>query len=258
MLASHGFTVFAGVRRVADGEALVAASTGTVIPVLIDVTDAAQIAAAASLIARHVGDAGLQGLVNNAGVAVAAPLEFLPIDQLRQQFDINVVGQVAVTQGLLPLLRLGRGRIVNMSSIGGLLAGGMLGAYHASKFALEAITDTLRAELKPWGIEVIAVEPGQISTPIWSTSAARSDSILESIPGATELYGERIERAKAAAIESERSGISPDRVAEAVLHALTAKRPKTRYPVGTDAKIGKALIAKLPDRLKTRLLAGRR
>lgn len=254
-LAENGFRVFAGVRRPEDGERLAAGAFG-ITPLMLDVTNPEHIAGAASTIAEA---GGLYGLVNNAGIASAAPLEFVPLDQLRHQLEVNVVGQVAVTQAVLPLLRASRGRIVNVTSIGGLIAGQMLGPYNASKFALEAITHVLRQELAPWGIEVVAIEPGVIATPIWGTSTAAADRMLEPNRAAvTELYGAQVEAAQRMAANATTKGISPDEVARAIERALTARRPRTRYPVGTDAKVGAALLARLPDRTRDRLLGGRR
>ncbi|MDO7881249.1 SDR family oxidoreductase [Salinibacterium soli] len=254
-----GFAVFAGVRRSEDAEALAADGSERLVPVLLDVTVDTQIAEAAALIAERVGDAGLDGLVNNAGIAAAAPLEFVPLDELRHQLEVNVVGQVAVTQSVLPLLRSARGRIVNVTSIGGIIAGGMLGPYNASKFALEAITHALRNELAPWGIEAIAIEPGQIATPIWSSASDRADRMLERMPGrAHELYGRAIAGARKYAKRAAESGISPDEVAAAIEKALTVRRPRTRYTVGTDALLGATLLARLPDRTRDRILSGRR
>ena len=254
LLHERGFRVFAGVRKEEDAESLRAAG---ILPLILDVTNEKHIAAAAKAIADDGG--GLFGLVNNAGIASAAPLEFVPVDELRHQLEVNVVGQVAVTQAVLPLLRASRGRIVNVTSIGGLIAGQMLGPYNASKFALEAVTHVLRQELGPWGIEVIAIEPGVISTPIWSTSAASADRMLAPrLAEVTALYGAQIEAAQKMAANGTKNGIPPLEVAKAIERALSATRPKTRYPVGTDAKIGAALLARLPDRTRDRLLGGRR
>lgn len=253
-LIGLGFTVFAGVRKSADAESL--RSEGT-IPVTLDITDDKQIVAAVRAITEH--GLGLFGVVNNAGIAAAAPLEFVPIDDFRRQLEVNVTGQLAVTQAVLPLLRTSRGRIVNVTSIAGLIAGPMLGPYHASKFALEALTDTLRTELAPWGIQVTAIEPGQIATPIWATSAAHSDRMLAaSVDASTELYGERIAGARAMAANAAQGGIPPERVAEVIGRALTATRMRHRYPVGRDAKIGSAVIRRLPSRLRDRLMVARR
>ncbi len=258
-LDAAGFVVFAGVRSASDGEALAAAASARLTPLLIDVTNPTQIADAARTISERVGDAGLAGLVNNAGIAAAAPLEFVPIDALRHQLEVNVIGQVAVTQSVLPLLRQARGRIVNVTSIGGLVAGPMLGPYHASKFALEAITHTLRTELGGWGIEVIAIEPGQIATPIWSTASSLADEMTKDMPPeALELYGRGIAGARKVAAKAAVNGLAPDEVAKVIERALTARRPRTRYTVGTDARLGATIVARLPDRLRDRLLTGRR
>ena len=254
LLHARGFRVFAGVRKAEDAASLEAAG---IRPLFLDVTDEQQVAAAAKAITDDGG--GLFGLVNNAGIASAAPLEFVPVPELRHQLEVNVVGQVAVTQAVLPLLRASRGRIVNVTSIGGLIAGQMLGPYNASKFALEAVTHVLRQELAPWGIEVVAIEPGVIATPIWSTSAASADRMLAPrLAEVTALYGAQIEAAQKMAANGTKHGIAPLEVAKAIEKALTATRPKTRYPVGTDAKIGAALLARLPDRTRDRLLGGRR
>ncbi len=258
-LDAAGFTVFAGVRSAPDGEALASAASARLTPLLIDVTNPTQIADAADTVAERVGDAGLAGLVNNAGIAAAAPLEFVPIDALRHQLEVNVIGQVAVTQSVLPLVRLARGRIINVTSIGGLIAGPMLGPYHASKFALEAITHTLRTELGGWGIEVIAIEPGQIATPIWSTASSLADEMTKTMPPeALELYGRGIAGARKVAAKAAVNGLAPDEVAKVIEKALTAVRPRTRYSVGTDARLGATIVARLPDRLRDRLLTGRR
>lgn len=250
-----GWTVYAGVRKETDAESLRAASAGRLIPVRLDVTDAPSIAAAAETIGGGDGGAGLRGLVNNAGIAVAAPVEFLPLDQLRRQLEVNLVGQVAVTQAVLPLLRAGRGRVVNMSSIGGRLASPMMAPYNASKFALEALTDVLRLELRPWGIDVVAIEPGAIATPIWEKSVAAADHMLPSLPvAAQELYGPAIEAARRWAARQAAAGIPPEAVARAVARALTARRPRTRYAVGRDAQVGVLLARLLPDRLRDELI----
>jgi NAD(P)-dependent dehydrogenase (short-subunit alcohol dehydrogenase family) len=251
-----GWRVFAGVRRQQDADALVAEASARLTPVMIDVTDAASIEAAARQVAHTLGSTGLAGLVNNAGVGFGGPLEFLPIQDLRQQLEVNVVGQVAVTQAFLPLLRRARGRIVFMGSIGGRLATPFLGPYNASKFAIEAITDALRGELRPWGLHVAVVEPGSIATPIWEKSRSLADRLeREMPPEAQRLYGAHIDAIRRAVDEAEGRGIPPDAVAKAVAHALTAKRPKTRYIVGRDARIQAIASAVLPDRLMDRVVA---
>jgi len=245
-----GFTVFAGVRKALDGEALRSKASNRLTPLRMDVTDGASIEAAV----RMLQGRPLAGLVNNAGVNVSAPVELLPLDRLRYQLEVNVVGQVAVTQAFLPSLRAGRGRIVNMGSIGGRSTAPVQGAYGASKFALEAITDSLRMELKPWGIHVSIVEPGAIRTPIWDKGISEADRLFQSVPpDQADLYRKLIEALRNMAGRSAKGAISPDSVAFAVAHALTAARPKTRYLVGRDAKI-QALLVHLPDRWRDALI----
>jgi NAD(P)-dependent dehydrogenase (short-subunit alcohol dehydrogenase family) len=211
---------------------------------VFDVTDGDAIARAAA------GTRSLDALVANAGIAIAAPLEFLPPDELTRQLDVNVVGQLRVVQAFLPALRRSRGRIVLMGSIGGRSALPFLGAYAMSKFALEAMADSLRLELEPWGIHVSIVEPGTIATPMW-TKPQRS---IDAFPvAAAELYGERVERFRRVAAARSANGVPPAEVAKAVEHALTAATPKTRYVVGPDAK-RRARVQKLPDRLRDRVL----
>jgi NAD(P)-dependent dehydrogenase (short-subunit alcohol dehydrogenase family) len=251
-----GFQVFAGVRKDADGKALKKKARGNLTPVRMDVTDEAAITAAAETVGNAVGEGGLLGLVNNAGIAMPGPIEFLPLKDLRTQLDVNVIGQVAVTQAFLPLIRKGSGRIVNIGSIGGRMATPFQGAYNASKFAMEALTDSLRMELKPWGIHVSIVEPGNIDTPIWQKGLGQADVLLEKMPAyGRELYDPVVDAARQAAEKSAQAGIPPSAVAKAVVHALTAEKPKTRYVVGTDARI-QAVVARLvPDGVKDWLVA---
>lgn len=251
-----GFRVFAGVRKPADGEALKARSSDRLTPVQLDVTDEQMRAAAFETVAETTGSAGLAGLVNNAGIAVAGMLEFLPVAELRNQLEVNVIGAVAVTQTFLPLLRRARGRVVNIGSDSGLLSTPFLGAYCASKFALEAITDALRLEVRPWGIKVSIIEPGSIQTPIWEKSRAAANLLLESMPRqAHELYGAAMEAVRKVSLKIAASGIPPTVVARTVAHALTANRPKTRYRVGKDATFQALLARYVPDRLRDALIA---
>lgn len=248
-----GFQVFAGVRRESDGEALRQRTSGRLVALILDVTDAGSILTAAETVAGAVGSRGLSGLVNNAGVVVGGPLEFIPVELLRRQLEVNVVGQVAVTQAFLPLLRLGRGRIVNMGSISGVVAPPFLGPYSASKFALEALTDSLRLELRPWGIRVAIIEAGAIATPIWAKSLAGFDAMSRRLPPQAQvLYGPIFAALREGAASSR--GLPPEAVAHRVAHALTAKHPKTRYVVGRDARARKRLRF-LPDRLRDWLVA---
>ncbi len=256
LLDKKGFTVFAGVRNLADGDSLRQNASSRLRPILLDVTSQSQIAEAAHQIREVVGESGLAGLVNNAGVAVAAPLEFLPIAELRNQLEVNLIGQVAVTQALLACIRQAKGRIINISSIGGKIVTPMIGAYTASKYALEAVTDSLRLELKPWGIEVVSIEPGTIATPIWDSAQATADRLLNEMPPqVNELYAGPIAKIRATVASAGKRGIPPERVAEVIEQALTVRRPKTRYLVGPDAKIAGRIIVRLPDRLRDRLIA---
>lgn len=212
---------------------------------VFDVTDGDAVAHAADEVPQ------LDALVANAGIAIAAPLEFLPPDELARQLDVNVVGQLRVVQAFLPALRRSRGRIVLMGSIGGRSALPFLGAYAMSKFALEAFADTLRVELAPFGMHVSIVEPGTIATPIWTKPQRRLD---EFPPEAAELYGERTERfRRLAAARSSKRAVPPEEVAKTVEHALTVRPPKTRYVVGPDART-RARVERLPDRLRDRVL----
>ncbi len=253
-LAELGFHVFAGVRKEADGTALRGACPKGLTPVILDVTDARQIALATESVSKATGERGLAGLLNNAGVSVNGPLEFTPLDDLRRQLEINIVGQVAVTQAFLPLIRKARGRIVNIGSIAGRLSMVMGGPYSASKFALEAVTDTLRMELRPWGIEVIIIEPGAIATPIWEKSMkAATERLGELPPETTELYGPLIQMATRTARRTARDAVPADAVSRVVAHAFTAPKPRTRYIVGRDAKIQK-LLTHLPDRWRDKIV----
>jgi NAD(P)-dependent dehydrogenase (short-subunit alcohol dehydrogenase family) len=236
-LAAAGWRVFAGVRN--EGDAPRAAEE-----VLLDVTDDKQIAAAAV----RIGE--LDALVNNAGIAIAMPLEFISLDELRRQLEVNVVGQVAVTQAFLPQLRRSRGRVVFVGSIAGRSALPFLGPYAASKHALEAIADTLRVEVKPFGVDVSIVEPGTIKTPIWAKSAKVADALARTAPAElADLYGERIAVFRRIAAERGAKGASPHDVARAVEAVLTRGRPSTRKLVGRDAKV-RAGVERLPDRLR--------
>ena len=223
--------------------------------VLLDVTDGDQIRAAAEGVEK------LDGLVNNAGIAIAMPVEFVPLDELRHQLEVNVVGQVAVTQAFLPALRRARGRIVFVGSIAGKSALPFLAPYAASKHALEAIADSLRLELRPWAIGVSIVEPGTIRTPIWARGAAKANELLASAGSeAGELYGDRVAAFRRVAMKRGEGGASPESVAKVVEEMLAARRPRTRSLVGRDARI-RAGLERLPararDRVFERLLLGR-
>jgi len=252
-----GFRVFAGIRKPADADALRRRTSDRLTPLSLDVTDAQGVADAARAVSIATGTTGLHGLVNNAGIVVAGALELLPLAEVRRLFEVNVFGQVAVTQAFLPLLRRARGRVVNVGSIAGRMAVPFLGPYAASKFALEALTDSLRVEVRPWGIRVIIVEPGAIKTPLWTKSLAAGEAIVRNLaPEARELYGGAVTAFHKAMTDAERAAIPPEAVARVVLHALTASRPKTRYLIGTDARV-QAAATLLPDQLRDYLMVKR-
>jgi NAD(P)-dependent dehydrogenase (short-subunit alcohol dehydrogenase family) len=252
-LDAAGWRVLAGVRRQEDAEALVGAGSANLSPLFLDVTDADQIAAAARLIEAQPD--GLAALVNNAGVAIPSPLETIPIDDFRQQIEVNLNGQVAVTQAMLPSLRAAGGRIVFLSSIGGRIAFPMTGAYHAAKFGIEAVGDVFRQELRPWGISVSIVEPGSIDTPIWERGERTSDEIGGRSPQREALYGRAIESYRKVVRSTAERGIPPEKVARVIEHALSASRPRSRYLVGLDAKVQARIKPLIPTPIFDRIVA---
>ena len=250
-----GFAVFAGVRKSEDGVALQKAGSDRLVPLELDVMDLATIQKSRAIVLDAAKERGLFGLINNAGIAVVGPLEAVPISDLRQQLEVNVIGQVAVIQVFLPLIRQARGRIVNMGSIAGLSTMPLMGPYSASKFALEAITDALRLEVQQWGIQVAIVEPGAIATPIWNKSAieaAEREAAIET--ELRTLYKPVVAAVRKVVGEASKRAVSPDAVAKVVEEALTAPAAKTRYLVGTDAKLRALMVRLLPDRISDKLL----
>jgi NAD(P)-dependent dehydrogenase (short-subunit alcohol dehydrogenase family) len=256
-LDGKGYRVFAGYRREADADALRGECSDRVTPVPIDLLQDDVVRVAALTVATAIDDAGLAGLaglVNNAGIAVGGPLEFLPLDALRRQLEVNVVGTLGVTQAFLPLLRRARGRIINIGSISGLNAVPFVGAYAMSKFALEAMTDALRMELKSAGVEVVVIEPGAVATPIWDRSIAAADAMLQQLPPEAELYyGSAAQAMRRRAAGNAVTGMPAQRVADVVVRALTAPRPRTRYLLGGNAW-ARRLLQVLPDRLRDRFI----
>ena len=246
----RGFRVFAGVRSEDAVRELTSKASSRLTPVMLDITETNAIAAAAKMVGDAVGDAGIAGLVNNAGIVVPGPLEAVPIEALRRQFEVNVIGHVAVTQAFLPLLRKARGRVVNISSISGGLAAPWVGAYAASKFAMEAINDVFRQELRRWGIHVASVAPGVIDTPIWNKWMAADEQLGNQIsPEVLSLYDAELAATRAFAAYCIHSVSSVERVVRAVVHALTAKRPKTHYFLGWEVWGCFKCLKMLPDRV---------
>ena len=241
-----GHRVYAGVRSEEHARGLRRRGSDRIVPVFLDVTDQAQIDAAA----KQIGGGGrLDGVVNNAGIGRGGPLEYLPLEVWREQLEVNVLGQVAVTKAVLPFIRAAGGRIVFIGSIGGRVATMLMGPYNASKFAIEAIGESLRSELHPWGIGVSVVEPGAIKTPIWDKARQQADRLERALPEeARTRYVRHIAAIRKAIEMQDRQGVSPDKVAATVERALFSPRPKTRYLVGTDARVQALLVRWLPDR----------
>lgn len=234
---------------------LTASASPRLMPVRLDVTDPASIAAAVHTVKAMVGEQGLGGLVNNAGIAVAGPIEALPVAEWRRQFEVNIFGLIAVTQAFLPLLRQGHGRVINMGSMSGRAAVPYMAPYSASKHALAGLTTSLRIELRPWGIHVALVEPGAIATPIWGKARKEVDAWDSGWSREMKvLYGTSFNKVKEAAIKIGAQAPSPGIVADAVIHALRSRSPKTRYLVGRDARLRAILVTLLPDRLHDWLL----
>jgi len=254
-LDSLGLRVFAGVRRDEDGESLRRDSSTRLTPIRLDVTDSGQVAEVTRVVRDAVRDSRLAGIVNNAGIAVAGPVEFVPLEKWREQLEVNVLGVVSMVQSFTPLLREGRGRIVTIGSLGGRLAQPMVGPYCTSKHALEAISDVLRLELRPWDISVSLIQPGAVKTPIWDKGLRAGAELLRNAPPEVlTLYGAAVDIATRMSAHENETGVDPIEVARAVEHALLSARPRTRYPVGRQAKLLIPLSRLLPDRLKDELL----
>jgi NAD(P)-dependent dehydrogenase (short-subunit alcohol dehydrogenase family) len=254
-LAGAGFHVLAGIRSDRDAAAV---SSDAIEAVYLDITDEEQVA---NLVRRLESDQHgrpLRALVNNAGIAVAAPVETIPLADWRRQFEANFFGHVGVIQALLPALLSSRGRVINISSIGGRVAGPTLGAYSASKFAMEAMSDALRREIGHLGVEVVLVQPGVIATPIWEKGVAGGETLeLAMTDEQRERYGKLIAAARQRGREAAVNGIAPEEVAKVITRAITVPRPRTRYLVGRDAKITARLAALLPDRVFDRMIRSR-
>jgi NAD(P)-dependent dehydrogenase (short-subunit alcohol dehydrogenase family) len=249
LLDRGGFRVFAGVRREADGESLRAEASEQLSTLLLDVTDAAAIELAAKTVAAEVGETGLAGLVNNAGIGVAGPIEFLESEDWRRQFEVNLFGPAEVIRLFSPLVRKAKGRIVNVSSAAGRASSPILGAYSASKFALEALSDALRVEVRGSGVSVSIVEPGFIETPMLDKGKSDSEDVIAKFPPAgRELYADAVRNFQSTVESFRKRASAPEDVARAIQRALTAERPKARYTVGIDSKLLTTLARVLPTR----------
>jgi NAD(P)-dependent dehydrogenase (short-subunit alcohol dehydrogenase family) len=250
LLAREGYSVLAGVRKPGDGESLRDDAHGELEPVILDVTDPDAIEAALGAVRENSRGGGLAALVNNAGAAHTGPLEFVPLDDMRRQMEVNLIGQLAVTKAMLPALRQSKGRIVNVTSIGGLVTTPFYGPYCASKYALEAASDALRTELRPWGIRTIIIEPGSVATEIWSSGQTIADKARgEMPPDVEQLYGEALDAVTRISAETGARGIPPEEAARVIHKALAARWPRARYLVGRDAYGMKYASRLLPDRV---------
>jgi NAD(P)-dependent dehydrogenase (short-subunit alcohol dehydrogenase family) len=257
VLIADGFRVFGSVRRTSDAERLAAEFGDRFVPLIFDVTDEAAVNAAAADVRTALAGEKLAGLVNNAGVAVAGPLLELPVEEFRRQIEINLIGVVITTKAFAPLVGTDRGlrgqpgRIVNISSVGGRNAVPFLAPYAASKFALEGLSESLRRELLPYGIDVIVIGPGAVATPIWSKAEQVDVARYANSP-----YVKALVRMRAYMLQLGKEGLSPERIGEAVLHALTAMRPKVRYSV-TPRPFQDWMARTLPKRVVDRMIGGR-
>ena len=243
-----GYHVFAGDRSVEANEQ--PNDQDALTRLHLDITNDDDIAAAVEAITDHVGDAGLDGLANVAGIGIPGPLETMPIDSLRASFAVDVFGQIALTQPLLPLIRKAKGRIIFIGSIGERVTIPFMGALTAAKSAIASLNDTLRQELAPWGIEVILVEPGFIKTGANESSKALIDKVGENFtPEQAALYGETFKEFTAAGYKTQEAGSPPEGVAEVILEALTTKHPKAHYLTGNKAHL-MAAVGKLPAKVQ--------
>jgi NAD(P)-dependent dehydrogenase (short-subunit alcohol dehydrogenase family) len=243
-----GFRVFATVRKETDADALRQQASDDLTPIIMDVTDAASIASAVEPISDAVGEAGLAGLINSAGICVSGPFEVVLIENVREQFEVNVIGLVAVTQACIPLLRKGKGRIINMGSVHRRKAVPFHSAYSASHWAVEALSSALRFELLPWGIPVINIEADAVATRLREKSEAAEDEMMKSLSQKSrELYEGVLAFRNEMGEKAWQSAVGADSVAEVVAEALTSETPKNRYAVGSDSGAMALLTQLFPD-----------
>lgn len=252
-LARRGYHVLAGVRRESDGDAL---RTTNLEPVILDVTNPEHIDAVATRIADDPARRPLRAVINNAGIAINAPVEILPLQEWRRQFEVNFFGHIAVTQAVLPALHASGGRVVNVSSVGGKIAMATYGAYAGAKFAMEAMSDSLRRELAPHGVQVVIVEPGSVKTEITGHGIERAtDAIRAMTPGNRARYGGLMQAIINQSAAFTESGLPAEKAALVIAEATTTHRPRTRYTIGRDAALLTRLSRILPDRTLDRVLA---
>jgi NAD(P)-dependent dehydrogenase (short-subunit alcohol dehydrogenase family) len=251
-LAADGFHVLAGVRRQEDADRLAA---DRIEPIILDITDEAHVAALAERVARDRGGRPLRAVVNNAGIAVNAPVETLALNEWRRQFEVSVFGQIAVTQALLPALLADGGRVVNIGSVGGKVAMPSFGPYSAAKFAMEAVSDALRREVEEFGVKVVVVIPGAVRTNMNETGVATAKRLAAAMSPDQHVRYDRLTTAFLGQIEAfEKDGVEPERAAAVISRAITARKPRTRYTVGRDAAVIVKIARLVPDRLLDRVL----
>jgi short-subunit dehydrogenase len=250
-LARRGFQVLAGVRRDRDADALRAPG---IEPVILDITQPDHVAELTARVGSYA--CTLRALVNNAGISVNAPVEALPLDEWRRLFEVNLFGHVAVTQALLPALLRDSGRVVNISSVGGKIAMATYGPYAGTKFALEAVSDALRRELKPLGVRVVVVEPGAVRTEMADRGIATASRLAAAMPPQQrDRYGSLVQAVIAQSASFATSGKSAADAARVIARAVTAANPRTRYTIGRDAAVLTVLSRLLPDRMLDRIIA---
>ena len=254
-LAENGYCVLAAVRKQEDIESLLAEAgtrqvAGSVEPILLDVTDAGQIAAAVEIVGAKIAAGGrFHAIVNNAGAQWAGPIETMPLTVWRSQFDVLFFGPISLTQQLLPQLRASGGRVINVTSIGGIMPGPMIAAYQAAKAAFEAVSDSMRIEFSPFGVHVCAIAPGSISTPMLHRSSDELNRIADILPKNLQpFYADALRAFAKTTVAAERFSTSPAKASLTILRAVTEPRPRTRYLIGTDAKLSAFLKRHLPDR----------
>ncbi len=254
-LAENGYRVLAAVRKQDDIESLLAEAgtrglEGFVEPIILDVTDASQIAAAVKIVSAKIAAGGrLHALIHNAGAQVAGPIETMPLSAWRSQFDVLFFGPIGLTQQLLPQLRASGGRVINVTSIGGIMPGPMIAAYQAAKAAFEAVSDSMRMEFAPFGVHVTAIAPGGISTPMLEQSADQFNRVADTLAKSLQpIYADALRAFAKTVAAASRTSTSPAKASLTILRAVTAPRPRTRYLIGTDAKLAAFLKRNLPDR----------
>ena len=254
-LAENGYRVLAAVRKQDDIESLLAEAgtrrvVGFVEPIILDVTDAGQIAAAVDIVRTKIAAGGrLHAIVHNAGTQWAGPIETMPLSEWRSQFEVLFFGPIALTQQLLPQLRASGGRVINVTSIGGIMPGPMIAAYQAAKAAFEAVSDSMRMEFAPFGVHVTAIAPGGISTPMLQQSSDQFNKVADGLPKSLQpLYADALRAFAKTVAAANRTSTSPAKASLTILKAVTAPRPRTRYLIGTDAKLVAFLKRNLPDR----------